>query len=207
MALPTDSNWRKATHAMAHAMRHQEYHITVEGDPLAWVRTCHELNIKPLWIELNTFERQLMCAIKLSREWEWTAEAWAECITAHGFTVIRVKDAVCPYKLDVSTFDKPNQFLEMPTQALYYECHAKFDGPFRPSWHMSSRDLLREDRWYVTRRQPEPFAVKEWLDMVQRWAFMSDGFRGPSCLAGWEYEAAVLDTNPKLDEHWGAFTR
>jgi hypothetical protein len=195
---------------MAHAMRHQEYHITVTGDPFAWVRTCHELNIKPLWIELNNFERQLMCAIKLTREWEWTAEAWAACIEAHGFTVVRIKDEIAPYKLDVTCHgdDDGKRWLEVPSRdkAIYYECHAKFDGPFRPAWHMSSRDLLRPERWYATNRSEKPFDAKAWVEMVTQWAAMPDGWRGPSTLAGWEYEAAVLDTNPNLDAHWSAFT-
>jgi hypothetical protein len=106
--------------------------------------------------------------------------------------------------LDITTHgDTGKRWLEV--QAIYWEIHAKFDGPFRPAWHMSSRDLFREDRWYLTRREPQPFRFKEWLDMVQRWALMQDGWRGPSCLAGWEYEAAVLDTNPNLDARWSAF--
>lgn len=193
---------------MAH---HEETHITVADNSadnvLRWRAYCAAHGMKALHIELNTFERQLMCAVKTHGQRD--VDYHVAGVKLAGFEVVRVKQEVQPYKLDVSTFDKPDQFLDCPNpvDVVYYECHAKFDGPFRPSWYMSSRDLLREGRWYATKRSATPFNVKEWLDMVQQWAFMQDGFRGPSCLAGWEYEAAILDTNPNLDGHWSSFSR
>lgn len=187
---------------------HEETHITVDGDPIRWHRWCLSHGIKPLWIELNTFQRQLMCAIKThgpeSVAW------WQQRIVDAGFIIVRVKREIQPYKLDITVHsDTEKRYLDVPTpaEAIYYECHAKFDGPFRPSWHMASRDLYRENRWYVTTRRSRPFDPQEWLDTVAGWARVADGWRDVSVLVGSEYEAAVLDTNPELDARWSSFAR
>lgn len=189
-------------------MHHEEYHITVGGVNVpCFRRLCESIGVKPLWIELNTFERQLMCAAgpRLGGP-----EAVTREFRQRGYEILRVKHEVQPHKIDITTHgDAEKKWLDVPKpeSVLYYECHAKFDGPFRPAMYMSSRDLLRSDRWYLTRRQPTPFDPQAWIDMVTTWAAMQDGWREPSRLAGWEYEAAILDTNPELDARWSSFTR
>jgi hypothetical protein len=178
---------------------HEEWHITVAGatadDVLRWRATCASLGVKALWIELSTFERQLMCASSYN---------CAQAITARGWEIIRVKHEMQPTRLDVSTFEKPNTFLDVPQQYVYHECHVKLDGIFRANFPMASRDLLREHRWYATFRQVAPFDPSDFLDRITRWALIPDGWRGVSSVAGYEYEAAILDTNPNLDQHWSA---
>ncbi len=190
------------------AQHHEEYHITVKGMAVERFKAaCDELRVKCLWIELNTFERQLMCAAKPFFNGPFDL---ARKFSDRGFEIDRVKQEIQPHKLDITCHgDHGTRWLEVPDPAtvVYYECHAKFDGPFRPSWHMSSRDLLRPERWYATYRSEKPFDAKVWVEMVTQWAALPDGWRGPSTLAGWEYEAAVLDTNPTLDAHWSTFTR
>lgn len=168
----------------------QEWHITVEGDPIKWWEWCTRERIKPLWIELNNFERQLMCAITpadLERD-EAVIEGFEEDIARH-FKIVRVKHEVQP--------EDPRfaQILGFG-QVQYYECHAKINGIFEPDWPMASRDLYRAARWYITRRQTTPFDPNHFAYHVRK------GLRSTSRLESFEYEACVRDTNPSLDQHW-----
>jgi hypothetical protein len=193
---------------MALRNQHEEWHVTVDGDPTQWRGWCVMHDIKPLWIELNTFERQLMCAFPgdRGRQVDRGNERAASLIEGihHSFNVVRIKHEVAPVKLDVSTHSSPNTFIETfgDVTPIYYECHVKLDGPFRPAMQMSSRDLFRAERWYVTRRQQTPFNAQEFVDMVRGWVALPDGWRGPSVVHSFEYEAALLDTNPNLDVNW-----
>lgn len=185
-------------------VHHEETHITIAhntvDDVQRWRHFCASLGMKALHIELNTFERQLMSAVHT----HGNSDYYAAKVAAAGFIVLRVKREIQPYQLDVSTFNDHGKFLDCPDprDVVYYECHVKLDGPFRPAMQMSSRDLLREDRWYVTRRMPQPFNYREFVDMVRGWAALPDDWREPSEVVGYEYEAAVLDTNPELDTNW-----
>lgn len=157
-------------------MRHQEWHVTVEGDPVRWHSLCERANIKPLYIELNNFERQLMCAAKQDpRDFYFLTNP------AFGFTTVRVKHEV-------------ERILDGET-ALYYECHVKFDGPFRSQFEMTSRDLYRQHRWYMTLRQEQPFEPLDFVGYAKASA-------PESRFIGFEYEACLLDTNKELDKRW-----
>lgn len=185
-------------------MKH-EHHITVAGDPLMWRGWCAAAGIKSLWIELNTFERQLMCAITgsdLEREC-CTIEAYIKDI-GKSFAIERIKHEVQPELIDISTHCK-EAYLSVPRVidgAVYYECHVKLDGPFLPHVAGSSRDLFRDSRWYVTRRQPEPFNPEVFAHTVTKRVNTDTQWRGASRVHSFEYEACVRDTNPKLDQHW-----
>lgn len=188
------------------AQHHEEYHVTVEGDPMYWPEVCSDLGIKPLWIELNTFERQLMCAAKPQ---PGGVLKLAQRIESYGYKIVRMKDEIQPTRLDISTYASPCLFLDVPNPAdvIYYECHIKLDGPFRPAIRMSSRDLYRDDRWYITTRHEKPFEAAFLAHLeaqVRQWVSYPDAYRGSSVIAGIEYEAAVLDTNQALDAHWVA---
>jgi len=177
-------------------MRKGEWHITVEGNNfqnvLRWSAFCAQTGIKPLWIELNDYRRQLMCAAR---------ENVSRDIHAAGFDIIRVKHEVQPtcQRLDISTHKDilpMSKFLDVPAEvAVYYECHVKFDGPFKPIMPMASRDLLRESRWYMTSRATQPF---DYAALVHEACGAN-----PDCrFAGYEYEAALIDSNPGLDKGW-----
>lgn len=176
-------------------MRPDEWHITVTGDQHHWRGFCTSIGIKPLRIELSTFEVQLMCAISGS----WVAEEYGARpdaaihalqreMMSRGFTTCRVK-----HELQAAAH-------EVIPDAMYYECHIKLDGPFDPQAAMASRDLFREDRWYITRRELAPFDPAAWVRS------MRDGLRhfssSRAVIHSYEYEAAVLDTNPALDARW-----
>jgi hypothetical protein len=122
----------------AQASTREEYHVTVEGDPFQWRGYCVGANIKPLWIELNNFERQIMCAItpKNLEDDCCDLDAFVKDISRR-FTVVRVKKEVQPARLDVSTFGNPGVFIYSPRvtpNAIYYECHVKLDGKFNPDF-------------------------------------------------------------------------
>ena len=157
-------------------MRFEEWHVTVDGvDPIRWRKFCVEHDIKPLYIELNNFNTQLMCA---------TAFDPIDLINSGalpGIHIVRVKH-------EVST----------PTYAerqIYWECHVKFNGPFHPRFPCSSRDLYRIDRWYATWRHPEQFDAAAFAALAIKQA--------RDCkFAGYEYECAIQDSNPSLDKGW-----
>lgn len=168
------------------APRRQEFHVTVASDDACrWKKFCASYNaprraghLKPLWIELNNFERQLMYAC--------SEKVIGEVILAQ-FRIARVKhevDVVFPE-------DTP----------VYYECHVKLDGRFRADLPWSSRDLYRSNRWYLTHRADRPFSALDFLEEVKRMNRGRDGF-GPSTIAGMEYEACLYDSNPSLDRYW-----
>ena len=164
--------------------RHEEWHVTVSADPVRWHVACLDMCIKPLYIELNNFERQLMCVAPFNP---------CERIMQRGIPIIRVKHEVSELAPDET--------------ACYWECHLKFNGPFQPGLPWSSRDLYRPARWYVTHRQAHPFTEEVVTRIRER---VSDrtthptlGWHtGPSEFASYEYEACTLDSNPELDGRW-----
>lgn len=122
----------------------EEWHVTVEGDPIEWKHLCDHLWMKPLWIELSNFSTQLMCASATNvnpRE------------IGPNFRIVRVKHEVSELRLS----DRPT----------YYECHVKLDGQFNPKLPNSSRDLYRSARWYVTKRSPRPFDALRFVNGVE----------------------------------------
>jgi len=157
-------------------MRHQEWHITVEGDPVRWHDFCLRQKMKPLYIELNDFRRQLLCAAQFNP----MHNIIAAC--PHHFRIIRVKHEV-------------SHLLPGDPSPLYYECHVKLDGEFNPELPMASRDLYRADRWYVTRRTQVPFLAQDFVAAVED---ACDDAK----VVGWEYEACLVDTNRALDAGW-----
>lgn len=194
-------------------MIHEEYHVTVRGDAVRWWSVCQGIGIKPLWIELNNFERQLMCATEKDPHVNWAGVTMLEHFVHRGFEIVRVKHEkqVPPNRRVefvksmplVVFFDKapepPKPSLDHIIQPIYYECHLKFDGLFNPNLFMASRDLYRVDRWYVTKREPVPFdpATFQWHieDLLRR-------YRWPAKCVEAEYEACVSDTNTELDARW-----
>lgn len=195
-----------------------EYHITVEGDPVRWYDICEDMGIKPLWIELSTFERQLMCAITgddLKNSCVDSIEPFVTDIERRRrFKVIRIKHEVGPRMVDVTTLSSPYPMYAPidapPADFIYAECHMKFDGEFRGDMQRVSRDLYRENRWYVTQRLPRNFDPSNFLySTLHTLAYEREypraslgGQYGLSTLAGWEFEYCLSDTNPKLDERW-----
>jgi hypothetical protein len=161
--------------------RHEEWHVTVKGDPIAWAAFCAENGIKPLHIELSNRETQLMCAASFDPR-ALIHEVLDEN-ERQLFTIIRVKHEVSDL-LDGEV-------------ALYWEAHVKFNGPFRVDRKGTSRDLFRthQQRWYMTHRQATPFEAEAFAARAQ---MMSK----PSQFAECEYEACILDTNPALDGGW-----
>lgn len=157
-------------------MRHEEWHVTVapDTDVVEWYLFCRAVGIKPLHIELNNFERQLMCAASFDP---------LTVILHAGFTVIRSK-------YEVSAL--------LPGEtAMYWECHVKLDGPFMPALAGSSRDLYRQERWYSTRRSyVRPFLSSDWVLATR------NAVDNRNTIAGFEYEAAIFDSNPSLDARW-----
>jgi hypothetical protein len=174
-------------------VRHSEWHITVTGDPFQWQGFCASQGIKPLWIELNNFSTQLMCAANFNP---------TDAIQKAGWNIIRTKHEVSVDLIDVSTVTK-RQFVHgaLPEEpVLYYECHVKFDGRFQPQYKMTSRDLFRArngaDRWYATKREEHPFDADAFANFIHK----LNGER--SHLDSWEFEACLIDTNPGLDDRW-----
>lgn len=187
--------------------RHEEFHVTVAPSKTQttfgltrtrnlafdWRRFCETLQIKPLWIELNTFETQLMCAAPTDP---------TELIIRAGYEILRFKHEVGVEPINVSTFQDlgPRFIPGTEPRALYYECHVKLDGPFRPDLPLASRDLYRQERWYMTHRSSAPFDGKAFVDAVMgNLRHTGDEI---TTLAGWEYEAAIEDTNSALDAKW-----
>lgn len=162
------------------AERHQEWHITVKGDPFEWRRFCHSFGIKPLWIELSNFDRHLMCAI----DREPIFESFTRILEfpTSKFEIIRIKHEVMP--------DGTEQ------NPIYYECHVKLDGTFLPYACCASRDLFRDQRWYQTLREPYKFDPKPFVDHVR------ESMGADNQIVGVEYEVALTDTNPLLDAGW-----
>lgn len=186
----------------------EEWHITVSHDnPSAvsnWHQWCLNHGVKPLYIELANYERQLMLASgsELSPRGDQTTLLGQ--VERSGWKVQRVKHEVQAQR-DV-----------LVAGALYYECHVKLDGDFLPDvsdlylhGHTgTSRDLYRPNRWYVTQRSAEPFDPEEFERRV-RTALAQElelrvqaGVRVGARLAGSEYEACLVDTNRQLDARW-----
>lgn len=163
--------------------RHEEWHVTVKGDHRDWAVFCELNGLKPLFIELadNGHTLQLMSASRFDPR-----ALINELMDANErpvFTIVRVKHEVSALVGD--------------EKALYYEAHAKFNGPWRTDRKGVSRDLYRahEGRWYMSKRMREPF------DAVAFGA-RATSMAKPSTFAEVEYEACILDTNPALDGGW-----
>lgn len=164
--------------------------MTVAANPMEFHRFCVETNlllrasgsndrIKPLHIELNNFETQLMCAANFNP---------CHIIMLKGFPIIRIKREV-----DGSLFSMSER---EQREACYWEAHIKLDGVFQPGFRMSSRDLFRTNRWYVTRREKHPFDPAPFYNSV------GERLKGVAIVAGIEYEACILDSCPELDRRW-----
>lgn len=181
---PGRENWRISK------ARHHEWHVTVEGDPLKWRGFCASNGLKALWIELNNFELQLMCEAAFDP---------SEVIKQAGWKIVRVKHEVETFQIDITTHDAlQTQYLpEHIDNADYYEVHFKLNGPFIPGIPHTSRDLFRDNRWYITHRQVTAFNPDDVMGDLFRSS--SDAF---AMLDDFEYEACVYDTNPALDKGW-----
>lgn len=172
-------------HARQDPPRHEELHVTVEGDPLEWADFCRQFGYKPLYIELSNLSRQLMLAVSYQGAEE--AQALADNVQDRGFRIVRIKHEVSALREG-----------ETP---IYYETHVKLDGEMRPDRQGASRDLYRSNRWYMTRRagavqgQPPPFKAEAFVEQAARWAKQST-------VVGVESEYCLLDTNPALDAGW-----
>lgn len=155
--------------------RHQEWHVTVAPDNvIVWNKFCRLWNIKPLYIELNNFNRQLMCAASFDP---------ITIIREGGYEIIRIKHEVSAVLPGDTT--------------CYWECHVKLNGEFNADAPMASRDLYRQFRWYVTKREYAPFDAQDFANYV-----IQSGIGCMSDVAEFEYEACLLDTNPSLDAGW-----
>ncbi len=166
---------------LTEATRHEEWHITVKGDPLLWAQFCRENGLKPLFLEMPNHTTQLLSASSFDPR-PLLNEVLGENERAL-FTVIRVKHEVSLAR----DSEKP----------VYYEAHVKFNGPFRTDRKGASRDLYRthEQRWYLTHRQSTPFAA-------DAFAAKAVSLAKPSRFDAVEYEAVLIDTNPALDGGW-----
>lgn len=152
--------------------RREEWHVTVDAtDPITWWQFCQRQGIKPLYIELSNFYRQVMCACSFDP---------TELIKSNGIFVMRTKHEVEA---------KPHEVIP---NAVYYECHVKLDGQMAVKAPKASRDLYRADRWYATKRQLTPFDPTAFIERMHKYGRV----------AGFEYEACVLDTTPALDSGW-----
>jgi len=159
--------------------RFEEWHVTILGDPIAWHAFCLEHGLKPLYIELQNGELQLMCAS--AHDPRYFLSGVVDEDERPIFPVVRVKHEVSALR-DGET-------------AVYYEAHVKFNGPWRTDRKGVSRDLFRVQRWYMTKRSRAPFDA-------DAHAKLSTSQARPSRFAEVEYEVCILDTNPKLDEGW-----
>lgn len=172
-----------------------EWHITVVGDQHEWRGWCTNMGIKPLRIELSTFEVQLMCAIPGT----WVTDEYGPCVSPDAAIASLIKEMQTFDKFHVVRVKHEVQCHAIIPRVLYYECHVKLDGPFAPAQRMASRDLFRDQRWYLTRRRLEPFDALYFVECV-RHQLLHDNNR--SVISGWEYEAAIIDTYPELDSRW-----
>lgn len=160
--------------------RHEEFHVTVEGmNPIDWFNLCSDLDIKPLHIELNNMNLQLMCATSENPE-----ELVEKINAIEGARVVRVK-----HEVNIMTAEE---------RPVYYECHVKLEGDMLGNIPMSSRDLYRGNRWYLTKRSASPFSAEDFYRGVIR--RMEN--RSNQKVLGFEYEVCVQDTNPSIDAGW-----
>jgi len=163
------------------AERIEEYHVTVEDiNPIDWFNFCHDLDVKPLHIELNNMNLQLMCALGEDPE-VLIEKLGADYKDAR---VVRVK-----HEVNIMTAEE---------RPVYYECHVKLEGPMLGNIPMSSRDLYRGNRWYLTKRSVSPFSAEDFYRGVIR--RMEN--RSNQKVLGFEYEVCVQDTNPSIDAGW-----
>jgi hypothetical protein len=180
-----DKNHKGDHSPVRSAERVEEFHVTVDGvNPIDWFNFCSDHEVKPLHIELNTMGLQLMCAlgedpevlIKKLTTYEWPG--------AETVRVVRVKHEVNP----MTANERP----------VYYECHVKLEGPMLGNIPMSSRDLYRGNRWYLTKRSANPFSAEDFYRGVVK---RMDN-RSNQKVLGFEYEVCVQDSNPSLDSGW-----
>lgn len=168
---------------LAKTLRHEEFHVTVKGDHRLWAAFCEENGLKPLFIELADAQHtlQLMCEAKFDPR-----PLIIQMVDENDrqlFTIVRVKHEVSALVGD--------------EKALYWEAHAKFEGPWRTDRRGVSRDLYRahQGRWYMTKRSLEPFDG-------EGFALRAQSLSKPSRFIECEYEACILDTNRALDGGW-----
>jgi hypothetical protein len=161
--------------------RQEEFHVTVEGvDPIDWYNFCHEQGVKPLYIELNNMNLQLMCAMKVDPD---------EMIELFGTSFPDAKVVRVKHEVNVMNAEE---------RPIYYECHVKIDGPLLANIPMSSRDLYRGTRWYLTKRSVNPFSANDFYQgVIKRMENRSN-----QTVVGFEYEVCVRDTNPSIDSGW-----
>lgn len=172
----------------------EEWYVTVEGIfPVVWHRFCVGRKVKPLYIELSNGSLQLMCGLNRNPNASFLA-----AIGKAGGRIVRVKHEVQPGH---PQFERPSG-----PSIVYYECHVKIDGPYAddpqdlPSDMGISRDLFRPNRWYLTKRRPEPFDAANFAAGVK--TFLSWDLTDRCRIVGVEYEACLTDTNKALDEGW-----
>jgi hypothetical protein len=191
--------------------RREEWHVTVRGISMSeWELWCDSLGIKPLDIELSTFERQRMCAFDGTR-FTLAQFMQEQASTIRPFEIVRVKHEVeaplkcltsCPA---YSNYQPPyyDCTCGAERERLYYECHVKFDGVRFPAHapYLMSRDLYREKRFYATKRERTPFDPAPFVQETV------DRFKTYADYVGHEYEACLSDSNPQLDAHWIAALR
>lgn len=194
------------------AARHEEHHITVDPstvDPIRWHRLCVlAFNIKPLYIELNDHRTQLMCAVPKA-----DVSNLLHLIARQDVKVVRVKHEVQELSpIDVTSHGGADVMYITQHRGeviRYFECHVKLDGPFCPELPGSSRDLYRVNRWYVTKRSRRPFDPLDFVHRVEHAAALKarelGSWRQPSVVAAFEYEAAIIDTNPAIDDRWDVY--
>jgi hypothetical protein len=188
----------------AQASTREEYHVTVEGDPFQWRGYCVGANIKPLWIELNNFERQIMCAItpKNLEDDCCDLDAFVKDISRR-FTVVRVKKEVQPARsrrLDVRKSRRVHLLTACHPERDLLRVPREVGRQVQPRLRRASRDLFRAERWYVTKRQREPFNPDDFARLIANMVSYDSKF------VAFEYEAAILDTNPELDARWMPLT-
>lgn len=168
--------------------RSVEAHVTVGNvDPIEWFNFCHEHTLKPLYIELSNHAIQLMCAVAVAGPDDEFLKTLQE-----DFREAFPQGEVLRVKVETN-------LMTPEERSVYYECHVKIDGPMRTDmpW-MSSRDLYRKDRWYLTLRSPHPFDGEAFYRKVIK---RLEG-RATQRVVSYEYEVAILDTNPGLDAGW-----
>lgn len=163
--------------------RHEEFHVTVDGvNPIAWFDFCTNQGVKPLYIELNTMGLQLMCGLEDEKAMDVFTELFGSEFPEG--KIVRVKHEV--------------NVMNDSERPVYYECHVKIDGPMLINQPMASRDLYRANRWYLTRRSPNPFSAEDFFRSVQK--RMEN--RANQKVVEFEYEVCVSDSNPGLDAGW-----
>lgn len=132
-------------------------------------------DIEPLYFELSN--RTLQLVGMTSKD----PSALITLIESKGWKVVRVKHTVSA---------------RIPGEdVVYYEAHVRFHGELRADLKLTSRDLYRHQRWYMTRRSPKEFDAKAFERLAA-------GLGKQSRVLGSTYMVCIEDTNPSLDDGW-----